>query len=127
MHLNFAALQLFGALMPRFLGQKKLRIDDENADEPDDTLTMFNSVTAQELFSRHAELAPFLLAKLQECQLKQVNPSLVPILSMLSRVSPGLQLGHHHEHMFEFKLLFIQYFNHKEFMVRKLAAKSLIL
>ena len=35
--------------MPRFLGQKKLRIDDENADESDDTLTMFNSVTAQEV------------------------------------------------------------------------------
>ena len=80
--------------MPRFLGQKRRRIDnDEDMSDPDDTLTMaLNAVTAQELFSRHVDLAPFLLKKLQECQLKEeINPSLVPILSMLSRVSPGLQ------------------------------------
>jgi hypothetical protein len=91
---GFAALQLFGALMPRFLGQKRRRIDNnEDTSDPDDTLTMaLNAVTAQELFSRHVDLAPFLLKKLQECQLKEeINPSLVPILSMLSRVSPGLQ------------------------------------
>ena len=80
--------------MPRFLGQKRRRIDNnEDTSDPDDTLTMaLNAVTAQELFSRHVDLAPFLLKKLQECQLKEeINPSLVPILSMLSRVSPGLQ------------------------------------
>ena len=65
--LGFAALQLFGALMPRFLGQKRRRIDnDEDMSDPDDTLTMtLNSVTAQELFSRHVDLAPFLLKKLE--------------------------------------------------------------
>ena len=80
--------------MPRFLGQKRRRLDnDEDMSDPDDTLSIaLNSVTAQELFSRHVDLAPFLLKKLQECQLKgDINPSLVPILSMLSRVSPGLQ------------------------------------
>ena len=40
---------------------------------------------------RHPDLAPFLLEKLKACQLKEINSSLVPILSMLSRVSPGLQ------------------------------------
>ena len=62
--------------MPRFLGQKKLRMDDEDTKESDDTLTMYNSVTAQELFSRHSDLAPFLLETLQQCRSKQLNPSL---------------------------------------------------
>ena len=43
---------------------------------------------------------------------------------MLSRVSPGLQS---HEDMHdEFKMMFVHYLNHKEIMVRKLSAKSLV-
>ena len=75
--------------MPRFLGQKKLRMDDEDTKESDDTLTMYNSVTAQELFSRHSDLAPFLIETLQQCRSKQLNPSLGGVskimLTMLMR------------------------------------------
>lgn len=77
-----AALQLFGALMPRILGQKKLR---ENDDTPGDSLALHNSVTAQELFTRHPGLAPYLLQNLKQLNETGINPSLVPILSMLSR------------------------------------------
>ena len=86
-----AALQLFGALMPRILGQKKLREDHEETDFGD-SLALHNSITAQELFTRHPNLGSYLLEKLEE-NLKngELNPSLVPILSMLSRVSPGCQ------------------------------------
>ena len=81
----FAALQLFGALTPRILGQTKLREPLDGQDG--DNLSMHNSVTAQELFSRHQDLAPFFLKQLRNYD----SPaSLVPILSMLSRVSPGL-------------------------------------
>ena len=76
--------------MPRILGQKKLREDHEETDFGD-SLALHNSITAQELFTRHPNLASYLLEKLEENQNSELNPSLVPILSMLSRVSPGCQ------------------------------------
>ena len=88
--------------MPRILGQKKLRSADEDS--------FYNSITATELFARHANLAPILIKNLQRED--SINPSLVPILSMLSRVAPGLlseedsnkDLKHH---LVTFKLIFI--------------------
>ena len=77
--------------MPRLLGQKKLREDQEETDFGD-SLALHNSITAQELFTRHPNLASYLLEKLEEnLQNSELNPCLVPILSMLSRVSPGCQ------------------------------------
>jgi hypothetical protein len=79
--------------MPRILGQKKLRESKEEHQTEGDSLTLHNSITAQELFTRHPELAVFLLDRLKDPdQTILSNPSLVPILSMLSRVSPGIQM-----------------------------------
>lgn len=104
--------------MPRLLGQTKLR-----SPEDEDSLTMYNAVTAQELFNRHHALANFLLQRLRNCQKLDNQPSLVPILCMLSRVSPGLEI---HPAQAQFKKLFLFYLGHREMAVRKLAAKSLI-
>ena len=112
--------------MPRILGQKKLREDSEA--DSGDSLALHNSITAQELFTRHSNLASFLIQNLENCS-TTLNPSLVPILSMLSRVSPGLQMSSDQDlqnEMGRFKTLFLSYLNHQEFMVRKLAAKTLI-
>ena len=107
--------------MPRILGQKKLRSADEDS--------FYNSITATELFARHANLAPILIKNLQRED--SINPSLVPILSMLSRVAPGLlseedsnkDLKHH---LVTFKLIFINLLSHTQYVVRNLAAKSVI-
>ncbi|XP_068212279.1 tRNA (32-2'-O)-methyltransferase regulator THADA-like [Palaemon carinicauda] len=53
--LRNAALQLYGAVVPRMVGQKKVR---------DDSSTL-NSLTASEFLSRHYELADYLLQLLQ--------------------------------------------------------------
>ena len=67
--------------MPRILGQKKLRSAEEDS--------FYNSISATELFSRHGHLAETLIENLERED--KINPSLVPILSLLSRVSPGLE------------------------------------
>ena len=67
--------------MPRILGQKKLRSSEEDS--------FYNSISATELFARHTHLAKILIENLERDE--KINPSLVPILSMLSRVSPGLE------------------------------------
>ncbi len=106
--------------MPRILGQKKLRASEKE----EDSIAMYNAVTALDLFARHENLADFLLTQLTSCQSsKRANePSLVPILAMLSRVSPGWQ----DNKLSEFKMLFVHYLGHREYLVRRLAAKSLV-
>ena len=107
--------------MPRIMGQKKLRSADEDS--------FYNSITATELFVRHISLAPILIQNLQRAEL--INPSLVPILSMLSRVAPGLAKDDDaakdlKQHLITFQWLFVKYLSHAQYMVRQLAAKSLI-
>ena len=107
--------------MPRIMGQKKLRSADEDS--------FYNSITATELFARHISLAPILIQNLQRAEL--INPSLVPILSMLSRVAPGLAKDDDaakdlKQHLITFQWLFVKYLSHAQYMVRQLAAKSLI-
>ena len=111
--------------MPRILGQKKLRSADEDS--------FYNSITATELFARHITLAPILIQNLQRSDEggDPINPSLVPILSMLSRVAPGLAKGDDvdtdlKQHLITFQWLFVKYLSHAQYMVRQLAAKSLI-
>ena len=78
-----AALQLFGAIVPRILGQKKVRTEG----------SLHNSLTLPEFLSRYSDLIPFLLEQLlndsKESSSFLVNPALVPLLSLLSRIAPG--------------------------------------
>ncbi len=86
-----AALQLFGALAPRMLGQKKVREEGSAC----------NALSVSEFLSRHAEVVPFLLERLGDGEggggedgspALVVNPALVPLLSILCRLSPAVDL-----------------------------------
>lgn len=112
-----AALQLYGAVVPRMVGQKKVRDDS----------SVLNSLTAPEFLARHPSLAQSLLKMLMEpgaleeetlqnkessseseimekrssCKISsepgdsmsiKVSSSLVPVLSLLARLSPGTGL-----------------------------------
>ncbi|XP_063610801.1 uncharacterized protein LOC134784627 [Penaeus indicus] len=115
--LRNAALQLYGAVVPRMVGQKKVRDDS----------SVLNSLTAPEFLARHPSLAQSLLKMLMEpgvmkeesyqdkertsdseiteerspCKVAnepgdsmsiKVSSSLVPVLSLLARLSPGTGL-----------------------------------
>ncbi|ROT78520.1 Thyroid adenoma-associated protein-like protein [Penaeus vannamei] len=115
--LRNAALQLYGAVVPRMVGQKKVRDDS----------SVLNSLTAPEFLARHPSLAQSLLKMLMEpgaleeetlqnkessseseimekrssCKISsepgdsmsiKVSSSLVPVLSLLARLSPGTGL-----------------------------------
>ena len=111
-----ASLQLFGGLVPRILGQKKIRNDD----------SLCNSMTVDEFFTRYPSLPKFLLSQLSQESKGLVHPSLVPLLVLFSRMSlgvgkdskePGYLLN-------EFKNAFRQTFFSSVVNVRKLAAKA---
>ncbi|KAF8789183.1 hypothetical protein HNY73_007144 [Argiope bruennichi] len=76
------ALQLFGVLLPRICGQKKVKDEDSE----------HNQISASELFARCPNLKVFLLDKLKVCvkfhHVKRVCPILIPILSILVKLSP---------------------------------------
>ncbi|XP_047483007.1 thyroid adenoma-associated protein homolog [Penaeus chinensis] len=115
--LRNAALQLYGAVVPRMVGQKKVRDDS----------SVLNSLTAPEFLARHPSLAQSLLKMLMgpgvmkeesyqnkestsESEITEkrspckdandpgdsmsikVSSSLVPVLSLLARLSPGTGL-----------------------------------
>ncbi|XP_042881399.1 thyroid adenoma-associated protein homolog isoform X2 [Penaeus japonicus] len=115
--LRNAALQLYGAVVPRMVGQKKVRDDS----------SVLNSLTAPEFLTRHPSLAQSLLKMLLESGVLEretlqneeksseseieeknsnikatnefgdsmsikVSSSLVPVLSLLARLSPGTGL-----------------------------------
>ncbi|XP_076060588.1 tRNA (32-2'-O)-methyltransferase regulator THADA-like isoform X2 [Oratosquilla oratoria] len=109
--LRNAALQLYGAVVSRMVGQKKVK---------DDT-SVLNSLTASEFMSRYPKLTDFLLKVLENgtfhttCQQKLESSEfihmkdfgktsvpdislgtssfhLVPVLSLLCRLSPGTEL-----------------------------------
>ncbi|XP_071535152.1 tRNA (32-2'-O)-methyltransferase regulator THADA-like isoform X2 [Panulirus ornatus] len=111
--LRNAALQLYGAVVPRMVGQKKVQ---------DDSSTL-NSLTAPEFLSRHPVLADFLLKLLSGSQDERkvheiltcnvgrrerggrtekhipinTSSSLVPVLSLVARLSPGTGLQQSNE------------------------------
>ncbi len=119
--------------MPRILGQKKVRIDNDDKDDSvaGDSIALHNSVTAQDLFTRHSDLAEFLQQQLVDVKTKSgiTNPALVPILSMLSRVAPGIQMVGDEKlarQLAMFRRQFLSYFCHQEMAVRVLASKCYI-
>ncbi|KAG8192294.1 hypothetical protein JTE90_002118 [Oedothorax gibbosus] len=76
------ALQLFGVLLPRICGQKKVR--DDNSEH--------NLVSAAELFARCPSLKTYLSEQLEKCVCfhkdKKICSELVPVLSLIVKLSP---------------------------------------
>jgi len=94
-----AGLQLWGALAPRILGQKKAREEEigygnlemeENDDSGNESIS-YNVVSYKEVASRHPGLFKLFLERLtlagQECTSTLVDAAVVPILSLLSRIA----------------------------------------
>ena len=75
-----AALQLFGGLVPRMLGQKKVRNEE----------SVCNVMTINEFFARYPSLQNFLLCQISQHTNGLVHPSLVPLLVLFSRISLGI-------------------------------------
>ncbi|XP_071034038.1 tRNA (32-2'-O)-methyltransferase regulator THADA isoform X2 [Parasteatoda tepidariorum] len=76
------ALQLFGVLLPRICGQKKVAEDDSE----------YNMVSASELFSRCPRLEMYLLQQLEKCvklhKQGKLSSELIPILSIIVKLNP---------------------------------------
>ncbi|XP_066282258.1 tRNA (32-2'-O)-methyltransferase regulator THADA-like [Branchiostoma lanceolatum] len=81
-----AAMQLYGTLLTRMLGPKRVR--DEHSAE--------NTITAREFFTRWPGLRLSLLQQLQEAVGRQgegrfyLHPGLQPVLILLSKLGPGI-------------------------------------
>ncbi|XP_066944659.1 tRNA (32-2'-O)-methyltransferase regulator THADA-like [Macrobrachium rosenbergii] len=148
--LRNAALQLYGAVVPRMVGQKKVRDDS----------SILNSLTASEFLARHAALADFLLQLLENnknTRNSQINqdsstclkdlkdnedfnnqtfsPSLaehsnlVPVLSLLARLSPGTGLQQSlelNERLSKYYSVTILLLGSQIHTVRRLSALSLV-
>lgn len=112
-----ASLQLFGSLAPRILGQKKVRSEE----------CISNAINVSEFLSRFSSIVPFILEKLRQTTVKSalVNPVLVPLLSLLSKISPcELSSIEGRNITLEFRHAFFQHLSSPVINVRKLAAKS---
>ena len=109
-------MQLFGGLVPRIVGQKKIRCED----------SIYNSITVDEFFTRYPTLPEFLITKLSQNSATLVHPSLVPILVLFSRLSLGsfYHLDKNDSLIKRFKLAFKATFSSCVVNVRKLAAKA---
>lgn len=75
-----ASLQLFGSVVPRMVGQKKVRDDD----------SVQNSLTVADFLARYRDIVPALLDKLAGPSVAaektfKANPQLVPLLEMMAR------------------------------------------
>ncbi|TRY78337.1 hypothetical protein TCAL_10660 [Tigriopus californicus] len=112
-----ATLQLFGSLAPRILGQKKVRSEE----------CISNSINVSEFLSRFSSIIQFILDKLLQPapKLALVNPVLVPLLSLLSKISPcELTSAHTTKTAMQFRHAFYRHLSSPVINVRKLAAKS---
>ena len=109
-------MQLFGGLIPRILGQKKIRNDD----------SLCNSMNVDEFFTRYPSLPEFLLNQLSQKSKSLVHPSLVPLLVLFSRMALGVakDLNGSGCLINEFKCVFKQTFFSSVVNVRQLAAKA---
>jgi len=114
---SFQALQLYGALVPRVLGQKKVRNE-----ECEDRNGEFNLLPAEEFIARHKEAIPCILRSLRAKE-EPFNHALVPLLSMLNRITVGGKEVP--PELAPFAPIFQELLRSKVFKVRKLAAKSL--
>ncbi|KFM77890.1 Thyroid adenoma-associated protein-like protein, partial [Stegodyphus mimosarum] len=111
------ALQLFGVLLPRMCGQKKVRDEDSE----------HNLVSASELFSRCPALKAYLLQQLKLCvslhKKKRLCSELMPILSLIVKLSP--QQDEMKSTVIDFKPLLIDLFDIPVWKVRDLVSSAL--
>ncbi|XP_033607441.1 uncharacterized protein LOC111864554 isoform X3 [Cryptotermes secundus] len=119
-----AALQLSGALIPKLVGQKKVQ---------DEELTLGSSVSVEEFFSHFPELTEFMLtamkkaAKCHPSQALQKHADLIPMLSLLAKVSVGSEIFISEslaETIAQYRALFLKLISSPIYHVRKLAAKA---
>uniref|UniRef100_T1IPS1 Uncharacterized protein n=1 Tax=Strigamia maritima TaxID=126957 RepID=T1IPS1_STRMM len=113
--LRNAALQLFGSLVSRLLGQKKVR----------DESSQHNSITAEVLFYRYPDIKLYLIKYLQrlESNANPAEPGLVPILSLLSKLSTNSDGVNIDE---DFSGLLDSFIASPFFVIRKLTANAFI-
>ncbi|CAL1264611.1 unnamed protein product [Larinioides sclopetarius] len=111
------ALQLFGVLLPRICGQKKVRDEDSE----------HNQISASELFARCPNLKVFLHHKLKECvefhHKKKLSSVLVPVLSILVKLSPPQE--NNEIFVTEFKMLLVDLLDIPIWKVRDLVSSAL--
>ncbi|GFS68358.1 thyroid adenoma-associated protein homolog [Nephila pilipes] len=109
------ALQLFGVLLPRICGQKKVREEDSE----------HNLISSSELFARCPSLKVYLHMKLEKCvqfhQEKKLCSELVPVLSIIVKLSPPQE----NNEAFHFKTLLLQLLDVPVWKVRDLVSSSL--
>ena len=111
-----AALQLFGGLVPRMLGQKKVRNEE----------SVCNVMTINEFFARYPSLQNFLLCQMSQHTTGLVHPSLVPLLVLFSRISLGVLKNskERNGYISKFRATFKRTFLSPVVNVRKLATKA---
>ena len=110
-------MQLFGALVPRVVGQKKIRNED----------SICNSITIDEFFTRYPALPKFLLTSLRQNTAALIHPSVVPLLVLFSRISLGAHNPYRNNDLIkQFKSAFNDAFTSSVINVRKLAAKAYV-
>ena len=116
--LRNAALQLYGGLVPRIVGQKKIRSED----------SIYNAITIDEFFTRYPTLPNFLLTRLRQNFAGLVHPSLVPLLVLFSRISLGASNDNerNNDWILQFKEAFKDTFSSPVVNVRKLAARAYV-
>ncbi|GFX98162.1 thyroid adenoma-associated protein homolog [Trichonephila clavipes] len=111
------ALQLFGVLLPRICGQKKVRDEDSE----------HNLVSSSELFARCPSLKVCLLEKLEKCvqfhREKKLCSELVPVLSIIVKLSPPQE--NNKDFVVQFKSLLLQLLDVPVWKVRDLVSSSL--
>lgn len=132
-----AGLQLWGALAPRILGQKKVReeeigygnLDMEETGDFGNDLTSYNVVSYKEVASRHPGLFKLFLERLtlagQESKSTMVDAALVPILSLLSRIAVDY-VEEGMECYEEIKIVLRSFLTSPVINVRSLTAKTLV-
>ncbi|XP_078591502.1 tRNA (32-2'-O)-methyltransferase regulator THADA-like [Branchiostoma floridae x Branchiostoma japonicum] len=117
-----AAMQLYGTLLTRMLGPKRVR--DEHSAE--------NTITAREFFTRWPGLRLFLLQQLQEAVGRQgegqlyLHPGLQPVLILLSKLGPGIEDGQHRELLSQFVSPVMAQASSPLLSVRVLCARALV-
>ncbi|GIY68476.1 thyroid adenoma-associated protein homolog [Caerostris darwini] len=111
------ALQLFGVLLPRICGQKKVQEDDSE----------HNLVSSSELFARCPTLKVYMLEELHKCvrfhRQRKLCSELVPVLSIIVKLSPPKEKDG--DFVTEFKTLLFQLLDVPIWKVRDLVSSAL--
>ncbi|XP_019627525.1 PREDICTED: thyroid adenoma-associated protein homolog isoform X1 [Branchiostoma belcheri] len=117
-----AAMQLYGTLLIRMLGPKRVR--DEHSAE--------NTITAREFFTRWPGLRLFLLQQLTEAVGRQgegrfyLHPGLQPVLILLSKLGPGIEDVEHRKLLSQFVSPVMAQASSPLLSVRVLCARALV-